>query len=196
MTATAFYYLHCLHSMGFFGEGETDMSSSSSLYIGGLLYHLLRGVEENSHEIVQFEEPGPEYCGSLDSLYDGGDSVISVIGGALNSISSLFNNSCDVNTVKYHQGDQTVMMAKRRILAGEEVTDFYGTHYFQSSREQRRQVLGFPCQCRPCSDNWPLMRNLDTFTKGHQTSSVSGNTRVYLSTFYCCKAVGWRFDGS
>ena len=66
---------------------------------------------------------------------------------------------------QYLQGDQTVMIARRKILAGEEVTDFYGAHYFQSSRGERQAVLGFPCQCRPCSDNWPLMRNLQTFTK-------------------------------
>ena len=70
-----------------------------------------------------------------------------------------------MNTVKYHQGDQTVMIARRKILAGEEVTDFYGANYFQSSRGERQAVLGFPCQCRPCSDNWPLLRNLPTFTK-------------------------------
>ena len=105
---------------------------------------------------------------------------------ALNSISSLFNNSCDVNTVKYHQvirlpsvivriilclqGDQTVMIARRMILAGEEVTDFYGVHYFQSSRGERQASLGFPCHCKPCSDNWPLLRNLPSFTKEHQTT--------------------------
>ena len=66
---------------------------------------------------------------------------------------------------QYLQGDQTVMIARRKILAGEEVTDFYGAHYFQSSRVERQAMLGFPCQCRPCSDNWPLMRNLQTFTK-------------------------------
>ena len=82
MTITAYYYLHCLHQMGFFSSvGETKKSDDSSLYIGCLLYHLLRGVEENSHEIVQFDTLGPEYCGTLDSLYDGGESVISVIGG-------------------------------------------------------------------------------------------------------------------
>ena len=86
MTITAYYYLHCLHQMGFFadggdGGGKTEMCDDSSLYIGSLLYHLLRGVEENSHEIVQFDDPGPEYCGTLDSLYDGGEAVISVIGG-------------------------------------------------------------------------------------------------------------------
>ena len=86
MTITAYYYLHCLHQMGFFAGvgavgGKTEMCDASSLYIGCLLYLLLRGVEENSHEIVQFAAPGPEYCGTLDSLYDGGESVISVIGG-------------------------------------------------------------------------------------------------------------------
>ena len=59
------------------------MCEDSSLYIGCLLYHMLRGVEENSHEIVQFDAPGPEYCGTLDSLYDGGEAVISVIGGVI-----------------------------------------------------------------------------------------------------------------
>ena len=89
MTITAYYYLHCLHQMGFFrGDGgKTEICDDSSLYIGCLLYHLLRGVEENSHEIVQFDAPGPEYCGTLDSLYDGGESVISVIGGVTSTSS-------------------------------------------------------------------------------------------------------------
>ena len=60
------------------------------------------------------------------------------------------------------QGDETVMIARRRILAGQEVTDFYGAHFFQSSRAERQGMLGFPCQCRPCSENWPLIRNLQT----------------------------------
>ena len=72
------------------------------------------------------------------------------------------------------QGDQTVMIARRRILAGEEVTDFYGAHYFQSTRAERQAMLGFPCQCRPCSDNWPLLRSLPTFTKAHQTTADQG----------------------
>ena len=53
-------------------------------------------------QIVELQSPGPEYCGTLDSLYDGGDRVISVIGAALNGVASLFNNSCDVNTIKVH----------------------------------------------------------------------------------------------
>ena len=38
--------------------------------------------------------------------------MMQVIGAALNSVTSLFNNSCDVNTVKFHQGRKTVMLAR------------------------------------------------------------------------------------
>ena len=57
------------------------------------------------------------------------------------------------------------MIAKRNIKAGEEVTDFYGSHYFQSPRPERHQMLGFRCQCRACRENYPLMRSLAQFTK-------------------------------
>ena len=39
-------------------------------------------------------------------------STSKVIGAALNSVTSLFNNSCDVNTVKFHQGRKTIMLAR------------------------------------------------------------------------------------
>ena len=39
-----------------------------------------------------------------------------MIGAALNSVASLFNNSCDVNTVKYHRGRHTVMLARYTVM--------------------------------------------------------------------------------
>ena len=104
MTAYTYYYLLSLHKMGYFGDKDAKfLMDANVIYIGQLMFHYLRGVEENSHEIVEFNDVGPEYSGTLDSLYDGGDAVINVIGGALNGVASLFNNSCDVNTVKFHQ---------------------------------------------------------------------------------------------
>ena len=56
------------------------------------------------------------------------------------------------------------MIAKRNIKAGEEVSDFYGCHYFQSPKIERHQLLGFSCQCEACKQNWPLMKSLPQLT--------------------------------
>ena len=56
---------------------------------------------------------GSEYSGTLDSLYDGGDQVVNVIAAALNGVTSLFNNSCDVNTVKFHQVFALIFSAQK-----------------------------------------------------------------------------------
>ena len=121
MTAYCYHYLVCLQRMGYFGEvtrssalqlDEAGLEVGELLYctvlyctvleVGELLYHFLRALDENSHEVVELQQPGPGYQGTIDSLYDGED-VISVIGAALNGVCSLFNNSCDVNTVKFHR---------------------------------------------------------------------------------------------
>ena len=49
---------------------------------------------------------------ALDGANNITSNMMQVIGAALNSVTSLFNNSCDVNTVKFHQGRKTVMLAR------------------------------------------------------------------------------------
>ena len=49
---------------------------------------------------------------ALDGAHNITSNMMQVIGAALNSVTSLFNNSCDVNTVKFHQGRKTVMLAR------------------------------------------------------------------------------------
>ena len=49
---------------------------------------------------------------ALDGANNITSKMMQVIGAALNSVTSLFNNSCDVNTVKFHQGRKTVMLAR------------------------------------------------------------------------------------
>ena len=103
-----------------------------------------------------------------------------VIGAALNSVTSLFNNSCDVNTVKFHQGRKTVMLARfqthiesnlsdnlhtrRDITAGEEVSDFYGQHYFQAKPCYKKQYIA-----------WNIKGNQDNLpgTTSRATSSAT-----------------------
>ena len=58
-----------------------------------------------------------------------------VIGAALNSVTSLFNNSCDVNTVKFHQGRKTIMLA--RYFLSHKESDEKSTHH-----QERHQSRG------------------------------------------------------
>ncbi|XP_023325978.1 SET and MYND domain-containing protein 4 [Eurytemora carolleeae] len=164
MTVQAYYVLDCLRRMGFFGEKSSD---EDELYIGRLAYCFLLGVEENSHQIVEYQNH-TGYTGSFDSLFDSED-LIAVIGSGVTRYTSLFNNSCDVNTIKYHQGKSTVLRAKRLIRKGEEVSDFYGEHFFNTERKIRRDRLGFQCICTPCRENWGLMKKLPSFTETNKT---------------------------
>ena len=101
---------------------------------------------------------------SFDELFDNDSSPINVVGVAIYPKISLFNNSCDVNTFKYHQGCQEIMVARRDIREGEEVCDFYGEYYFQSRKLSRKKNLGFPCGCTACKEDWPLLDDLPGFT--------------------------------
>ena len=165
MSAQAVYIIFCLRRMGYFKPASCDSAklSEDELFIGGLAYDFLLSIDENSHQIVEYNQPGSEFSGSFDSLYEGNNNVVAVIGSAVNRYTSLFNNSCDVNTIKFHQGKTTVLVAKRKIKAGEEVTDFYGVHFFNASLQERRAALGFECLCTPCRQNWGLLHSLPTF---------------------------------
>ena len=126
MTAYCYFNLFTLYKMDYFGDSSKPFQlDENKMFIGELLYHLLRGVEENSHEIVELQDTGPEYSGTLDSLYDGGDHVIRVIGSALNGVASLFNNSCDVNTIKVHSVSSSIQNPECKVTRFK--TSFSGT---------------------------------------------------------------------
>ena len=61
---------------------------------------------------------------------------------------------------------QVLMVAKRSIKAGEEITDNYGIHHLSFSLEERQESLHkgfkFCCWCTACQKDFPRMKSLRT----------------------------------
>jgi hypothetical protein len=72
-----------------------------------------------------------------------------------------------------------IFVAKRNILAGEEVTDCYGIHHLSLTRAERLEALdrgyAFDCACTACKEDFPLLQ----YVKSKLTPQVAqklGNT--------------------
>ena len=161
--AHSYYLISLLKRLEFFSDNKSESLDSEHLIIGRFIDHFLRVADDNCHEICQLDHPKVIAGKSFDELFEGADSVIKVVGVAIYPRISLFNNSCDVNTFKYHSGSREVVVARRDIKAGEEISDFYGEYFFQSSKLLRRSNLGFPCGCPACQHDWPLLDDLPGF---------------------------------
>ena len=61
---------------------------------------------------------------------------------------------------------QVLLVAKRSIKAGEEVTDNYGIHHLSYPLEERQEKLHkgfkFCCWCESCQKDFPRMKSLRT----------------------------------
>ena len=159
----SYYLISILKKLKYFSDNSPASLDSEHLTIGRFIDHFLRIADDNCHEICQLEKPAVVAGKSFDELFEGEESVIRVVGVAIYPRISLFNNSCDVNTFKYHRGNREVIVARRDIRAGEEITDFYGEYYFQTSKLLRRRNLSFNCGCLACKEDWPLLDSLPTF---------------------------------
>jgi len=162
--AWTFYVLSILKRLGLFQAGPG--LSEEELVAGRLVDQLLKIADNNCHEICELD------CGEGEridySSIQGGDKdeesrMVVVIGAAVYLRSSLFNNSCDVNSMKSNKGTTEVLRAKRKIRAGEEVSDFYGEYFFLADKFSRKRALGFSCCCRACKENWGLLEELPAF---------------------------------
>ena len=158
--AHAYYLVTILKSLGFFENNNDNALEEEHLAIGVLLNHYIKISDDNCHEISELSLPKSGIPSSFDELFQEVEEVVEVVGVAIYPRMSLFNNCCDVNTVKYQQGKQEVLVAKRDIAEGEEISDFYGEHFFESDKWSRKAALGFPCACRACREGWPLLEDL------------------------------------
>ena len=125
---------------------ETDLSEDE-MYMGLLLAQLLLVTRANSQTISLASPISPAHLGNFQPT---------TIGCGIHPTLAFFNHSCHPNVVKVQQGRRTVVLAARRIRAGEEVVDNYGPLAFTCAGADRRSgQLGFTCWCTPCTQGWP-----------------------------------------
>jgi len=159
------YYLVCiLKNMSYFENNKDESFEMEHVVVGKFINHFLKIADDNCHEVCELDVPKSIHSKTFDELFESEDSSIKVVGVAIYPKISLFNNSCNVNTLKYHEANQEVIVARRDIRKGEEVNDFYGEYFFQNSKLSRKKNLGFPCGCIPCKEDWPLLDELPNFT--------------------------------
>uniref|UniRef100_A0A0K2TLD8 Protein-lysine N-methyltransferase SMYD4 n=1 Tax=Lepeophtheirus salmonis TaxID=72036 RepID=A0A0K2TLD8_LEPSM len=155
--------LKCLKSQGYFGGNKVDFSSipediltEDEQYIGTLLVHFLEVYQFNAHEIAQFEMVAKD-------KEEGAKSVF--IGAGVYPTLAMFNHSCDPSVVRYYVEDVVCVQAIKNIYKGDEINENYGPIFFHSPKAERQERLKaqywFDCRCIPCTENWPLMHEMN-----------------------------------
>jgi len=161
VTINAVILLVLLREGGYFGKKETSYGgcmSSQETVLASILIHLQEGLRYNLHtvnEVVSTNMTGL----SMPQTKETGTALFPTL--------LLLNHSCDTNTLRLNvNGNQVMMVAKRSIKAGEEVTDNYGIHHLSYSLDERQEKLlkgfCFCCWCNACQKDFPRMKSLRT----------------------------------
>ena len=145
---------------GYFGTKETPYGaslSSAEAVVAGMIFHIQEGITYNIHQV----------CGVVaDSSLTGVSAPhVKEFGTSLFPTLLLLNHACDTNTLRINiNGNQVLMVAKRKIRAGEEVSDNYGIHHLSLTLEERQEALlkgfAFCCWCEGCQKDYPRMKSL------------------------------------
>jgi len=154
-------FLVLLRYGGYMGEKETPYGatmSHSEAHLCGIIFHIQEGIQYNLHCV---DTVSPSKMSGITA------PQTNTVGSALFPTLLLFNHSCDQNTVRLNiNGNQVMMVAKRKIKAGEEVSDNYGIHYLAMTVEERQDALlkgfAFCCWCTACQKDYPRMKSLRT----------------------------------
>lgn len=145
------YLIYLLDSAGYFSEA-TDKNIKTLL--GGLTLRNIQILQFNTHEIFEVEHQKDRPSESF------------FIAGALYPTVALFNHSCDPGVIRYFRGNTIHLHAIKTIEEGEVIAENYGPIYTTQSRKDRREklqsVYRFNCECRPCSDDWPLFDQMSS----------------------------------
>lgn len=168
-TFVAVFLLKMLQFNNFFGnftENEKfEELSEKELFLGKLLLHFTNTFPQNVHDIALLQTS--EMKRWVNS------SEIKSLGAGVYPTCALFNHSCDPSFMRCNFGKGMVSVANRNILAGEEISECYGQMYYSKNLDTRRAELRkhykFECQCIPCLENWPTIKEMQYASGGKET---------------------------
>ncbi|TRY68682.1 hypothetical protein TCAL_07236 [Tigriopus californicus] len=166
--AKSLAFTHYVHH----AEGELE-------FLSQLLYRFQLSIAYNIHSVY--------HVGGNIS----GDIPLEQVGSALYKEAVYLNHSCSPNTSRFFLGNKIILVAKRVINKGEEVSNNYGIHHEQMSRDQRRSLLRnkykFECGCEACERDLPILpqipislpkglgKQLDRLLQSYQRSFQNGD---------------------
>ena len=151
-------------------ENDTSLSEEE-LYIGLLLDRTIEATPFCTTEVCHFE------------MSDVGDwttgKVTPVIGKTINPTLALVSHSCYPTAARVCHQNKTLLVAQKKIKAGERITINYSAPFYAAARAERMQYLqngySLRCECDSCLQDWPLFDLLPPGPAGLQPDLDSGS---------------------
>ena len=135
--------------------------------LGPIIFHLLEVVQYNSHPLDKVE-------GDIDPNKN--LTLVDIGSGVFPTVARCLNHSCDPSTLRVVQGNRILLLARRTIRKGEELTDCYGFHYTSLGLAERRRRLekwfNFTCGCVACKESYPVMDSLTNRLASHSMDQL------------------------
>ncbi|XP_053690963.1 SET and MYND domain-containing protein 4 [Sabethes cyaneus] len=153
----AAFLLRCLQKAEFFGRRKTEAPEPTpeEAQIGGVLLNLLQSLQFNAHEVYETKISG-------DHRFD--TAKVQYIGVGVYKTGALLNHDCYPGVLRSFHGTTMVLHASRTIAKGVNVPENYGMHFLRHSVALRQRTLRsrywFQCDCKTCSEDWPLVDKL------------------------------------
>lgn len=139
-----------------------------------LLYHMQMAMAHSVLLVYRVE-------GALDA-----NVPLTVVGSAIYDDIILMNHSCAANTTRFYQDGKAILVSKRDIVKGEEVTLTYGIHHHNMAKEKRSDTLKtgykFDCECLACANDYPTLNNLSK-SLGQSGKSLGKKLEKFLNQY-------------
>ncbi|XP_058448235.1 SET and MYND domain-containing protein 4 [Malaya genurostris] len=153
----AAFLLRCLQKAEFFGRRKTEAAEPTPIetQVGGVLLFLLQALQFNAHEVYETKITGDHRIDTAKVQY---------IGVAVYKTGALLNHDCYPGVSRSFFGTTMVLHTSRAIAKGSEVPENYGMHFLRQPMALRQRNLRsrywFKCDCKACSEDWPVMEKL------------------------------------